>query len=109
MIRLVSSLHVRGKAHAYPVIYVGHQIVTSLDIIKTADINAIEAWVASPYLMRVNSTSLAEIIFDNRSVPLTETQQLSAFFKDEMVERTTHEKRPAPSNEIILKPNSIEH
>ena len=54
---------VGGKAHANPVIDSGRQIVTNIDIIETADIDAIKAWVASQDVMRVNFACLAEIMF----------------------------------------------
>ena len=46
-----------------PVIYSGRQLVTNIDIIETANINAINAWVALAIVMRVNPACLAEIMF----------------------------------------------
>ena len=43
-----------GKAHADPVIDIGRQIVTNINFIETANIDAINAWVASPDMMRIN-------------------------------------------------------
>lgn len=43
-----------GKAHADPVIVIGRQIVTNINFIETANIDAINAWVASPAMMRIN-------------------------------------------------------
>ena len=63
-----------GKAHAYPVIDIGRHIVTNIDIVETANIHAIDAWVASSDMMRVNSASLAEIMFGDRRVPLIKAQ-----------------------------------
>ena len=63
-----------GKAHAYPVIDIGRQIVTNIDIVETANIHAIDAWVASSDMMRVNPACLAEIMFGDRRVPLLKTQ-----------------------------------
>ena len=63
-----------GKAHANHVIDISRQIVTDIDIIETANIDAINAWVTSPDMMRVNSANLAEIMFGNRRIPLIEDQ-----------------------------------
>jgi hypothetical protein len=63
-----------GQAHAYPVINAGQHLVTNIDIIKTADINAKDAWLASPDMMHVNPTGLAEIMFGNRRISLIERQ-----------------------------------
>ena len=63
-----------GKAHADPVINLGHQIVTNNDIIEKADVDAVKAWVASPDIMRVNPASFAEIMFGNRRIPLIEPE-----------------------------------
>ena len=52
-----------GTAHADPVIDINRQIVTNIDIIETANINAINAWVALAIVMRVNPACLAEIMF----------------------------------------------
>ena len=43
-----------GKAHANPVIDIGRRIVTNINFIETANIEAINAWVASPDMMRIN-------------------------------------------------------
>ena len=43
-----------GKAHADPVIDIGCQIVTNINFIETANIDAINAWVASPGMMRIS-------------------------------------------------------
>ena len=43
-----------GKAHADPVIGIGRQIDTNVNFIETANIDAINAWVASPDMMRIN-------------------------------------------------------
>ena len=43
-----------GKALADPVIDIGCQIVTNINFIETANIDAINAWVASPDMMRIN-------------------------------------------------------
>ena len=51
------------KAHADHVIDIGRQTVTNIDIIETADIDTINAWVASPDMMRINPANLAEINF----------------------------------------------
>ena len=61
-----------GKAHAYLVIDISRQIVTNINIIKTAEIDAINARVASPDVMRINLAFLAEIRFGNRRIPLIE-------------------------------------
>ena len=55
-----------GKAHADPVIDIGRQIVTNINFIETANIDAINAWVTSPDMMRVNRANLAEIMFGDR-------------------------------------------
>ena len=55
-----------GKAHADPVIDIGCQIVTNINFIETANIDAINAWVNLPDMMRVNPANLAEIMFGNR-------------------------------------------
>ena len=52
-----------GKAHADPFVDIGRQIVTNIDIIETTDINAINAWVTLPIVMRVNPACLAKIMF----------------------------------------------
>ena len=54
------------KAHADPVINISRQIVTNINFIETANIDAINAWVNSPDMMRVNPANLAEIMFGNR-------------------------------------------
>ena len=40
--------------HADPVINISRQIVTNINFIETANIDAINAWVASPDMMRIN-------------------------------------------------------
>ena len=54
------------KADADPVINISRQIVTNINFIETANIDAINAWVNSPDMMRVNPANLAEIMFGNR-------------------------------------------
>ena len=54
------------KAHADPVINISRQIVTNINFIETANIDAINAWVTSTDRMRVNPENLAEIMFGNR-------------------------------------------
>ena len=43
-----------GEAHAAPDIDIGRQIVTNINFIETANIDAINAWVASPAIMPIN-------------------------------------------------------
>ena len=54
------------KAHADPVIDINCQIVTYIDFIETANVYAINAWITSPDMMRVNPANLAKIMFGNR-------------------------------------------
>ena len=61
-----SAIIIVDKAHADPIINIGRQIVTNINIIETANIDAINAWVTSPDMMRVNPANLAEIMFGNR-------------------------------------------
>ena len=60
---------VGGEAHVNPAINSGRQIVTNINFIETANIDAINAWVTSPDMMRVNPANLAEIMFGSRRVP----------------------------------------
>ena len=50
---------ISGKAHADPVFDVGRQIVTNINIIKTANIDAINALVTLPDMIRVNPAKRA--------------------------------------------------
>jgi hypothetical protein len=50
---------ISDKAHADPVFDVGRQIVTNINIIETANIDAIKAWGTSPDITRVNPTKRA--------------------------------------------------
>ena len=63
-----------GKAHADPFVDIGRQIVTNIDFMETADIYAINAWVVSPDMMRINPTNLAETMFGNRRIPLIKSK-----------------------------------
>ena len=63
-----------GKAHADPVIDIGRQIVTNINFIETANIDAINAWFASPDMMRINPACFAKIMFGNRHIPLIKDQ-----------------------------------
>ena len=70
-----SAIRITGdKAHADPVIGIGRQIVVNIDIMETADIDAINASVASPELMHIKPTNLAEIMLGNRRFPLIESK-----------------------------------
>ena len=62
------------KAHADPVINISRQVVTNINFIESANIDAINAWVTSPDMLRVNPANLAEIMFGNRRIPLIEGQ-----------------------------------
>ena len=45
---------IRDKAHAVPVVDIGRKIVKNINIIETANIEAINPWGTSPDVMRVN-------------------------------------------------------
>ena len=67
-----------GKVHADPIISIGRKIITNIYIIKTADIDAINARGTSPDIMRINPACLAEIVFGNRRIPLINSKCISA-------------------------------
>ena len=67
-----------GKAHTNPIIYIGRKMITNIYIIKTADIDAINAKGTSPYIMRINPACLVEIVFGNRRIPLIKSKCISA-------------------------------
>ena len=74
-----------GKAHADPVIYISRKIITNIYIVKTADIDAINARGTSPDVMRINPACLAEIVFGNRRIRANASVQLRT--EDQFYER----------------------
>jgi hypothetical protein len=67
-----------GKAHADPVIYISRKIITNIYIVKTADIDAINARDIPPDIMRINPACLAKIMFGNRRIPWIKSKCISA-------------------------------
>jgi hypothetical protein len=55
-----------NKPHADPIINNSRQIITNINFIETANINAINAWITSPNMMRVNPAHLSKTMFANR-------------------------------------------